>query len=61
MFPLVFRMKIEALSARFEVTAPPAVKVGQYSLRAVVTSPVTGDENYRSYGKLNTRTSSAAR
>jgi LmbE family N-acetylglucosaminyl deacetylase len=37
--PLSFTHEDEALSARFEVTAPPVAKVGQYTLRAVVTSP----------------------
>ena len=36
----------EALSARFQVTPPPTVKVGQYTLQAVVTSSVTGDEKF---------------
>jgi hypothetical protein len=36
--PLRFAHEDEALSARFEVTAPALAKVGQYALRAVVTS-----------------------
>jgi hypothetical protein len=34
----------EALSARFKVTAPAQVKLGEYPVRAVVTSSATGDE-----------------
>lgn len=37
--PLHFGHEDEALSARFDVTAPAQAKVGQYTLRAVVTSP----------------------
>jgi hypothetical protein len=37
--PLSFGHEDEALSAKFEVTAPPSAKVGQYTLRAIVTSP----------------------
>ena len=33
----------ESLSARFEVIAPAQAKLGEYTLRAVVTSPATGD------------------
>jgi LmbE family N-acetylglucosaminyl deacetylase len=44
--PLSFEHEDEALSARFQVTPPPAVKVGQYSLTAVVTSSVTGDQKF---------------
>jgi hypothetical protein len=36
--PLKFSHEDEALSARFEVTAPPLARVGQYTLRAKVTS-----------------------
>ena len=36
--PLSFTHEDEALSARFEITAPQAAKVAQYTLRAVVTS-----------------------
>jgi LmbE family N-acetylglucosaminyl deacetylase len=41
--PVSFTHEDEALTARFEVTAPAGVKVGAYTLRAVVTSPSTGD------------------
>jgi hypothetical protein len=44
--PLSFSHEDEALSARFEVTAPPLAKVGQYTLRAVVTSPVLPNERF---------------
>jgi LmbE family N-acetylglucosaminyl deacetylase len=44
--PLSFEHEDESLSARFLVTAPAAVKVGQYTLRAMVTSPATGDEKF---------------
>jgi hypothetical protein len=37
--PLHFGHEDEALSARFDVTAPAQAKVGQYALRAVVSSP----------------------
>ena len=46
--PLGFQMEDEALSARFVVTAPAAAKVGQYSLKAVVTSAATGAEEFSS-------------
>jgi LmbE family N-acetylglucosaminyl deacetylase len=44
--PIDFEHEDEALSGRFEVTPPPGVKVGQYSLTAVVTSSVTGDRKF---------------
>jgi len=44
--PISFAHEDEALSARFQVTAPPTVKVGQYYLHAVVTSSITGDEKF---------------
>ena len=44
--PVSFEHEDEALSARFQVTPPPNVKVGQYSLTAVVTSSVTGDQKF---------------
>jgi hypothetical protein len=44
--PISFGHEDEALSARFQVTPPPTVKVGQYSLSAVVTSSVTGDQKF---------------
>ena len=36
--PLPFGHEGESLSARFQVAAPPQVKPGEYTLRAVVTS-----------------------
>jgi len=44
--PLSFTHEDEALSARFEVAAPPRAKVGQYALRAVVTSPAFPSERF---------------
>jgi LmbE family N-acetylglucosaminyl deacetylase len=44
--PVNFAHEDEALSARFMVTAPAQVKVGQYSLRAVVTSPAIAGEKF---------------
>ena len=37
--PVKFEHEDESLSARFQVTAPPQVKAGEYTLRAVVTGP----------------------
>ncbi len=44
--PLGFAHEDESLSARFQVTAPAGVKTGEYTLRAVVTSPATGSEKF---------------
>jgi len=44
--PLSFAHEDESLSARFQITAPVQVKTGEYTLRAVVTSPATGDEKF---------------
>jgi LmbE family N-acetylglucosaminyl deacetylase len=44
--PIHFAHEDESLSARFQVTAPPQVKPGEYTLRAVVTSKATGDEKF---------------
>ena len=44
--PLSFAHEDEALSARFQITAPAQVKAGEYTLRAVVTSAATGDEKF---------------
>ena len=44
--PISFGHEDEALSARFQITAPAQVKVGDYTLRAVATSPATGDERF---------------
>jgi hypothetical protein len=37
MVPIHFEHEDESLSARFQVTAPPKVKVGDYTLRAIAT------------------------
>jgi LmbE family N-acetylglucosaminyl deacetylase len=44
--PLSFGHEDESLSARFQITAPAQIKVGAYTLRAVVTSSVTGDTRF---------------
>ena len=44
--PISFAHEDESLSARFVVTAPAQVKTGEYTLRAVVTSPSTGSEKF---------------
>jgi hypothetical protein len=44
--PLSFGHEDESLSARFEVTPPPQARVGQYALRAVVTSPSVPNEKF---------------
>lgn len=46
--PITFAREDESLSARFQITAPAQVKTGEYTLRAVVTSPVTGNETFSS-------------
>jgi len=46
--PLSFGHEDQALSARFQITAPAQVKAGEYTLRAVVMSPATGDERFAS-------------
>ncbi len=43
---LTFAHEDEALSARFEVVAPARTKVGEYTLRAVVTSPALPNEKF---------------
>jgi LmbE family N-acetylglucosaminyl deacetylase len=43
---LEFGHEDESLSARFRVTAPPAVKLGEYPLRAIVTSTGTSGETF---------------
>ena len=43
---LSFAHEDESLSARFMVTPPAQVKTGDYNLKAVVTSSVTGDEKF---------------
>jgi LmbE family N-acetylglucosaminyl deacetylase len=44
--PLKFSHEDEALSARFEVTAPPLARAGQYTLQAKVTSPNFPNEKF---------------
>jgi hypothetical protein len=44
--PIKFEHEDESLSARFQVTAPAQVKLGEYTLRAVVTSAATGDAKF---------------
>jgi hypothetical protein len=41
-----FEHEDESLSARFRVTAPAQVKLGEYTVRAVVTSAATGGEKF---------------
>ena len=43
---LSFAHEDDPLSARFEITAPPQAKVGQYTVRAVVTSPAIPNEKF---------------
>src|SRR5262249_4363703 len=44
--PLHFSHEDESLSARFRVTAPAQAKTGEYSLKAVVTSPSAAGEKF---------------
>ena len=44
--PLSFVHEDEALSARFQVTPPPQARTGEYTLRAVVTSPSAAGEKF---------------
>jgi hypothetical protein len=44
--PLSFGHEDESLSARFQITAPAQVKIGEYTLRAIVTSPAAGDGKF---------------
>lgn len=46
--PIHFEHEDEALSARFQVTAPAQVKPGDYTLHAVATSPETGSRKFDS-------------
>ncbi|MGA3234709.1 MAG: PIG-L family deacetylase [Bryobacteraceae bacterium] len=46
--PIAFGHEDESLSARFQITAPAQIKVGEYTLHAVVTSSVTGDMKFTS-------------
>ena len=44
--PVSFAHEDESLSARFDVTAPAQVKPGDYTLRAVVTSPAFANQKF---------------
>jgi LmbE family N-acetylglucosaminyl deacetylase len=44
--PLKFTHEDESLSAKFDVTAPAQAKVGQYTVRAVVTSSGLADQKF---------------
>jgi hypothetical protein len=45
---IAFQNEDEALSARFTVTAPAAATVGAYAIKAIVTSDVTGAQQFSS-------------
>jgi LmbE family N-acetylglucosaminyl deacetylase len=45
---IAFTHEDEALSARFQVVVPPAAKIGNYTLHAIVTSPDTADRKFTS-------------
>ena len=44
--PINFAHEDESLSARFQVTSPAQAKLGEYTVRAVVTSAGTGDQKF---------------
>ena len=44
--PIAFTHEDETLSARFRVIVPPQAKIGDYTLRAEVTSPDTADQKF---------------
>lgn len=44
--PIAFAHEDESLSARFQITAPPHVKTGEYTLRATVVSSATSDQKF---------------
>src|SRR5580700_7211189 len=44
--PINFGHEDESISARFQITAPAQIKVGEYTLRAVATLPAAGDEKF---------------
>jgi hypothetical protein len=46
--PLNFAAEDESLTVRFAVTVPAAIKPGDYSVRAVVTSAATGTDRFSS-------------
>ena len=43
---LSFAHEDESLSARFQITSPGQIQTGEYTLRALVTSPSTGGETF---------------
>jgi hypothetical protein len=47
--PVQFTREDESLSAKFKLTVPAAAKLGDYSVKAVVTSTVTGAEKFSTY------------
>jgi LmbE family N-acetylglucosaminyl deacetylase len=46
--PISFAHEDESLSARFTITAPARVRIGDYALRAVVTSPSVPNKQFES-------------
>jgi hypothetical protein len=46
--PINFEKEDESLSARFVLTAPVSARVGEYTLKAVVTSAATGTQQFAS-------------
>ena len=44
--PISFGHEDESLSARFQVAAPAGAKIGEYKLKAIVTSAATGSEQF---------------
>ncbi len=46
--PVSFTHEDESLSVRFQVTAPPQVKIGEYAIRAAVSSPAVAGERFTS-------------
>jgi hypothetical protein len=50
--PIHFAHEDEALSARFQITAPARVKTGEYTLRAVVTAPAAGQKFASGYQEI---------
>ena len=44
--PITFAHEDESLSARFQITAPAHVKTGDYTMRAVVTSPAAPGKTF---------------
>jgi len=47
--PVQFSREDESLSAKFRVSVPAGAKVGDYSVKAVVTSDATGAEKFSTY------------